>query len=637
MPFNLSDIFDSPEAYELAMRRWSPSEIATRLPEIISEADHSSLDDEARERRIRLAWSRADLSRIDFASIISAARAAQASTVRNAVASLLPPELRRSVYMRDRPAVMDRGAVTALRPIGVPNGVDPTHTPQRTAFADVVALTTDDDQATRRLVVDAGFSYHRVATLDSAQEMLSVNRDICALLIDASILAGASPQEQETLLANLALYSTFCVIKVDTSKLALSNLEVVALIKRAQCSIHEPDVLRLILRNGPGLQERDLAQIIAASARLSVGIDGGLYRPGEVSDGQLHLLAAALDAYASIREFSGSFQLESIRTTFLPGGVSEAKVAVARINDSRVPIVVKVNKATAITDEARRFFRYILPTNRDLAPEVYFHGGEGVILFGIIAESEVSQTTTPAPTLRDALRDARFEELRGNDVAGLYQNLVSAFGQACERLVALNDLGVPGSLDISLANPYLRTIKAREAVGFDWGFSDADREARDVAEAIFDHERESAISHGDSHSRNILVRRDQGYLIDYALSGPGHPAADLARLELSIFFTAMHPFGRSDDWVELQRTLSHTTANAEALMATYPRLFCSHFNRAAIRMCVAARDACLGVLSRRGLDASHYRAAKLLFAWQSLISPEFQQSFVRAAIVALSS
>jgi Phosphotransferase enzyme family len=636
MVSKLLNHFQSAAALEVALRNAAPEDIGAHFDRVISEADSFPIADEYRERLVRVAWSKADPSSINYDDVVVAARAATNPTVRNAVATLLSPDMRRLLY-----SVAGQNVHDALPPdrriaaVRDDRRTIPT-TKQRVAFADVVALTTEDDQATRRLLIDAGFSYHRVTSLDDARSMLAVNRDICAVLIERTILAGLSATDQESLIAEVAGYSTFAVLKIDASTAVLSNPQIVDVIRHSHCSTRDPDMLRVIVRTGSGLQERDLSHLSLASERLSIGTTGALFKPGDITDPQLELLASALHGYAAARQFSGRFELSSIRTTFLPGGVSLAKVAVARINDARIPVVPKVDNTNAIKDEARRFVRYILPTNPDLLPEVYFHGPDGVILFGIIAQSEVADTAVPAPTLRDALRDARFEELKGNDVESICTDLVSAFTQAASRLAAINQTDVPDNPDPSYANPYLKTVKQREVEGFTWGFSNEHRAAREAAEATFTLNAESAVCHGDSHSRNVLVRRDQGFLIDYALSGPGHPATDLARLELSIFFTAFHPFGRSDDWVELQYALSYTAATAEELIAGHPDLFHADFNTVALRMCVVARDTCLNVLTRRGLDVTHYRAAKLLLAWQCLVSPDFQQSFVRAAIIALS-
>ena len=42
--------------------------------------------------------------------------------------------------------------------------------------------------------------------------------------------------------------------------------------------------------------------------------------------------------------------------------------------------------------------------------------------------------------------------------------------------------------------------------------------------------------HGDVHLRNILIRGEsEVHLVDYAASGPGHPAVDLVRFELALY------------------------------------------------------------------------------------------------------
>jgi thiamine kinase-like enzyme len=138
------------------------------------------------------------------------------------------------------------------------------------------------------------------------------------------------------------------------------------------------------------------------------------------------------------------------------------------------------------------------------------------------------------------------------------------------------------------------------------------------------------------HTKNILVQGDRGYLIDYQYSGPGHPATDLAKIEMSLFLSHFHQLASDSEIEALQRDLTLSEDPADALIRKHGPAINTRSNEAVIRMCVMARDACRRVLAQHGLRADHYRSVKLLRAWEALLIPKLQQGLARAAIRALS-
>jgi hypothetical protein len=173
-----------------------------------------------------------------------------------------------------------------------------------------------------------------------------------------------------------------------------------------------------------------------------------------------------------------------------------------------------------------------------------------------------------------------------------------------------------------------------EREGFSWGLSKHAVERRDAAEQLIGRSC-AAVCHGDAHARNVLIKADRGYLIDYAYSGPGHPCSDLVRLELTVFLNHFHPFGREADVIELQRLFSIDRLSFEDLCLKFPQLVSSATNRLCLKMCVKCRDRVAEVLSAHKLDWNHYIAVKLASAWQALQVPGLQQSAVRAIIHAI--
>jgi hypothetical protein len=137
--------------------------------------------------------------------------------------------------------------------------------------------------------------------------------------------------------------------------------------------------------------------------------------------------------------------------------------------------------------------------------------------------------------------------------------------------------------------------------------------------------------------KNVLIRGDEGFLTDYANSGPGHPCSDLVRLESAIYFSRFSPFGGEAELIELQRDFSIERLPLETMLNKYPGLFKSKSNQLALTLCVLARDCAEQVLAAHNLGWEHYLAVKLLTAWQSLQVPMLQQSQVRTVIASLST
>ena len=174
-----------------------------------------------------------------------------------------------------------------------------------------------------------------------------------------------------------------------------------------------------------------------------------------------------------------------------------------------------------------------------------------------------------------------------------------------------------------------------EKKGFNWGFADERVAFRDAAEAITAIASQNAVCHGDAHARNVLIRRDQGLLVDYAYSGPEHPCCDLVRLELSVYFNGFVLFGSESDAIELQRDLTVARLPISQLLSKHKSVLHSKTNQLCLKMCATARDLVGEVLAAHKLGWEHYTAMKILSSWQALQVPTLQQSLVRSIIVAI--
>ncbi len=176
-----------------------------------------------------------------------------------------------------------------------------------------------------------------------------------------------------------------------------------------------------------------------------------------------------------------------------------------------------------------------------------------------------------------------------------------------------------------------------EDKGFNWGFDPRAISRREEAESLLGMAAQAAICHGDAHTRNILIRTEQGFLIDYAYSGPGHPCSDLVRLELSVYLTRFSQFGSEEALVAFQRHLSIDRLSLSELVSRHGDLLRSKTNRLCLTMCVDARDLVAEVLEAHNLPWQHYLASKILTAWQSLQVTGLQQVLARGVISAIGS
>jgi hypothetical protein len=105
------------------------------------------------------------------------------------------------------------------------------------------------------------------------------------------------------------------------------------------------------------------------------------------------------------------------------------------------------------------------------------------------------------------------------------------------------------------------------------------------------------------------------HLIDYASSGPGHPAIDLVRLELALYLGCFKQLEEENRYELLQRRLSVDSADVTALESSFGRSHLPAVNKVCIGGCIAARDQALEAVKAHGGDYKDYLAAKYLVAW----------------------
>jgi len=597
-----------------------------------SLSDSATLTDSEKAFRVRVVLdAHRGLPRADLAEL--AREASRFSPgLKNAVAAALPIEVRAEVY----------GRPSAFGPTGIGIGSTDIDVPVEVRrvserFSDVLLLSPAATQeANSNLLAKAGFTPLRIENLVGLEEMLR-SAEVCAIAVDGSFWAGCAPTEAARAVRLIAAYSTFAWLRIDDSNLEFSPAAVEAMILEEQCRTGNLGPSQLYFRSDGRLSQSELVSVRDAREGLR-GASQSAFLPGEISDDEADLLWASLRCHARRKLFLNRAAISSVRTTFLRGGMTNARVAVVLTTDRLLPVVVKIDAKDLIKEEARRFFRFIAPRDLLLRPEVHFHGECALLLFGLVGD--VGDDSNPAPQLEVRLRDLWYLQLYGTLAKRdppTVSDLKLGIRNAVSKLGKLNRNRFSGEPIANFSAPHVTPIGALEQHGIEWGFDEASGDARRRAESLYKNHENSAIVHGDVQLRNILLRADrEAFLIDYAGSGPGHPGIDLVRLELSLFLGAFRQITPWNEVVELQRDLSLGQLAGEGLLSKYKAVLGLDLNKVCLDGCLAARNEALAVLSEYGAGLNDYLAVKYFLAWQSLQIPDLQQGLARAVIDAIT-
>lgn len=554
--------------------------------------------------------------------------------LRNAVAAFLPPSHRRRATPRTTETQV---ASVRLEVRPEPDAIASLARGQAASYATVLILSTPAHQdANKHLLLKNGFVPTVCATMDALMSDLAASPDICGCVVDRTFLDPLGATEQAEVFRHLASYSTLIAIRVDEGGLKLSSDEVEGVLRSER--LHNRPVARreLSIQPGGSLRQTEIAAF-ARSATVLRSFETAAFVPGELNEDQRRLLIAAAYEHASELHLQGDIRVEALETRFLHGGYSGAKVARVRVNSDARAVVAKIGLKTQIREELERFRKFVQPVDDELKPFACFHGGSGAILFAFVPDEQ--DDVRPAKMLDERLQGFWSEEVMNRDMRLPYANLCRALDNAAGALRRLNTLKPVDTGMAAVGNPdvvasYLERL---ETAGVDLGFSPTLAESRRQAKIVFARLATAAVCHGDVHLRNILVRGDRSaHLIDFAGSGPGHPAVDLARLEVSLFTEFLRPIRAEDDYVRLQVRLSLDRASFEELVSEFQLDGGPSTNKLCVHGCVAARDNALRAVADHGGDVSDYLAAKYLIAWQSLLMHGRQAILTRSIIRALS-
>lgn len=559
------------------------------------------------------------------------------TSVKNTLARAIPNELHPILYQETMP-IPGQGNASSSNPIVVtPTSAQPDQVEILPENGTVVLVSSVDNQTgNRSLLRERGFGGLRAANTDELDRLLGNNPDVCAVLIDGSILGTLSTDEQKELFRKIASYSTFLWIRIDETNISLSRDEVQATLKREWCRKEDISFNQISFSPNGVLHVREIAHIEAASTLLST-IQRSSFIPGELGDDQAATLMAAAAHYGRDWQSVPALDVISLRTRFLIGGRTSARVALLKVNDRIDPFVAKIDEKDSIRQEILRFRVFIESWDPQLHPSVYMHNSCGVIVFGLV--SDESSPAEPAPSLEARIRRLWESEIYGlaeGVVAPNHEELVKAITIASEKLLRLNQIPATNPDFVCFAYPAVSAFERLESTGIDLGFSEGARRAREIAKKRFNLLQHSATVHGDVNLRNILLGGDRfAYFIDYASSGPGHPSIDLIRLELSLYLGAFQQSGPEQSCTELQHAISVERATYADLVQEFPGLVRSLTNQVCIRGSIAARDNAIAAVESHNGDYRDYIAAKYMAAWVSLTMEGYNTSLSRGVIESL--
>lgn len=604
--------------------RW---QLATEAIQQLSSSPLSSL---VRVRRLTLVLGQLKLNANDLSALTDNVRA-MPSSAKNLFASAEPGvEIATLFAQTDVPVPVKLPQFTSLE--NQP-GTEDVALPA-VFEASAIVLAIDDAQAgSKSVLAGAGVSAYRAQSIASLVDMLSVYDDICTVIVDGSFMRSISADEQRSVFQRLARHSSLLWIRVEVGSLAISEPEVEAILQEAHCRSEIPHHSLSFAPSGT-FRTEELHRVERAR-KLVAAHKHGTILPTDLSSDETRVLMAAVCDY--IRDWRDSdIPLDlTLKTRFIPGGRTGAKLVLVSVDDRPEPLVVKVGPKEFIHEEMKRFRTFIQHSDRTLHPSAAFHGPSGAIVFRLVQGD--GNHSNPAPTLEHAIKTLRMRDYYGSASEFRYTDIASIVRSVAQKLERLNSQTYEGGEFRGYGAPSVSTFERLEGEGNWFGFGEAFSLARANAKATFLRNATTAVVHGDVNLRNVLVSEHMiGGLIDYANSGPGHPAVDLVRLEVALFLGAFAPTIDGATCRRLQEMISIELRTLEEICEEIDVVCALESNRAVLAGCLSARDSVLAVLETHGLDQTDYLATKLLVSWASLEVDELQHSWAREIIAVLS-
>lgn len=448
----------------------------------------------------------------------------------------------------------------------------------------------------------------------------------------------ASRRQRESVLNKILCHSSFAWLKFDTNTLPCHAERFEQLLHGARHAV--PAMDECVCQDGWRITELDM---VALKRIRDVLANSEAVRlcPAEIKGAQARVLIGAAIKQVRQRNFAGSFRLTRVETNLIPGGRSSAHIIRMAPDDDGTPLVAKVDVVDRLSDEMHRFQRYAQKWDAALGPQLHYHAGTSLIIFGLV---ESPQTPgRPAPTLEETLETMYYCEHRTESYQGPDENeLRELVNRAIRKLQRLNAVHNDNHCK-NKTNVFCEPYQSISRLGMHWNIEPCDG----AGGSVFDHVPTAthrvdrlineAIVHGDVQLRNILVRDGrEPHFIDYANCGPGHPCFDLVRLECAVLFFCGRMNGGEREFAAL--LLDVLLGRTETEIHAAHTLFCtSRTNRLAIHACIACRTASLETLATFGGTEDDYLAMKFVITCQSLFLIHLQSGVVRSQLAALGA
>jgi hypothetical protein len=625
--------------------------------ELLAAADLVPKREQA--ERLRLLLGRLKIAEGDAGALVELGRRFPPH-LRAVVAEAVPLKLRPQLYNRtlahSAPVELTPGeevapiAVPAAEPAPVIRGALPARESISRGTADgsgecttVLLLSNRDRQdANVRTLVNAGLDPRIVESVEELETTLLQERGVCACVIDHSVLYTLEEAVQRSLIQRLGMYSTFLRVRIEESGLKISRDTVRQLLKAARALAAEVPQIALCFDSDGNIAPSEVEDFRAARDLLR-SHDETRFILGELNGAQAHVLVAAARSHTITEGIGGPddvIEVRTLTTRFLTGGKSGARLATVRVNEGGPTLVAKITNTEAALQEMRRFRRFIQPWDPALRSELHFHREDAVILTGLVSSG--SNRTEPAEPLEERItslwNDQWLVSKPREDLDLRTQYLARGLERAAQELSELNTqrAGATDAADAGPAAPLVANIALLESDNFRAGLGDDAVAAREAAWVRFQGLARAAVVHGDVHLRNMLVRGESEiHFVDFAGSGPGHPAEDLVRFEMALYAGPVRQFESDRECVAFQRALSVDRMSRDALEEQFPQFFQCHVNRACARGMVAARDHAIRLLYDYGGGPADYLATKYLVAWQYVGIIGMHTGLARAVIEAL--
>jgi len=481
------------------------------------------------------------------------------------------------------------------------------------------------------------FSPIRVSSLRELDS--SLGGEICGIIVDGSWWTVVPGDQHDSCLRRLLSFSNFIWLKIDETSLKKEvATKFQALCK--ECRFRDPLYNEVGFTVPSKLGPLDIERLSASASHLTAA-DRIRFHPSEITEAEATVLLGAIQKQHTGRYGLAPIQIQRVDTSVIAGGQSLAKIVILKPNDISSPFVAKIAAHDPLKDEMLRFNTYIEPWQSQLRPELYIHNGVAVIFFALIDAAE--DQSKRAPTLEDrviALGNKERNEQAKNPAK--IEDLQYAITKAVEKLAALNRKPCPANGVRSYCwvkvEPLIELKKNSVEFAIHEGGAPIDilavaESARQQIEKL----NGKAICHGDVHLRNVLLRLDrEPFFIDFANSGPGHPAFDLVRLEAALLYAHFRMVESEDKMVECFQTIFTTDSSLEDLKKAHPKLLASKTSCLAIHASIETHRTALDVLKAYGGSEKDYFSMKMIVACQSLIIQGFQEGAVRAGIRAIS-